>query len=791
MPAPDNIIPLGTTASFYDWFTSYNTSAVGKLNKMYVYDAKAGDGIGITFNPTTGGYTFSIASEISSGITFNGNIKFKGTVSLLSNVEVPNVSQSFAGNYTTISGFTVGSVVRITSTGGLTLASSNTREDAEAIGVVLNAGTSSSLVATFGKISGSTLVSNLVADVSGVFSTGCVYFLAENAKPGKVTVTEPTTSGLVSKPMVIATGIYEGILLPFRGQYIDIAGLSGASGGGFNTIVLPIITNVGETEANFKLRPGSIVAVSSTPKGDSYRSIGSNLYFYKANSTNSPSDMMGIVTNYVGTYAAGSTAYISLEPTGSLVEFSDLGWSTSLKDQGFIYIDSSGNPTATQSSNAFVGIAALNNFLFYPYRQTTTSLMASSTSTSETPVNVLVNGSLSIWQRKNRGDVTGVTWTSGITGGYFADRWCVLNENPNGQTFEIVRKNFNPSQTDVLGYPEYYFNFSGVTVGANNSFAIENRTEDARTNAGKEMIFSFYARNSSGATSQNFSPYVKQLRYSSDATAITYSNDIAITSPSWQRYTTSFTIPVPTGNTFDKNGYFAVGLRSKNSSLNADFAQFMLEESATESTPQIANIDEEYKKCSYYYQRSYGPKDITGSITVWTGQTLTSPVFMNSVAKCAEVNVTDLVNTNYQIQLPYRMRPSSNFEYYTSNTIPSISSSYAGIKFYSPYNGIENDAYNMTAGLNMSSTQGTVSKNLLEMFSAFGLDTSNATVPPASSYTTRTYYGGTLSPPITLTPIPNVDTSVNSIVVRLNQGYALFDRLAFHYEIDLDLNQGF
>jgi hypothetical protein len=91
----------------------------------------------------------------------------------------------------------------------------------------------------------------------------------------------------------------------------------------------------------------------------------------------------------------------------------------------------------------------------------------------------------------------------------------------------------------------------------------------------------------------------------------------------------------------------------------------------------------------------------------------------------------------------------------------------------------------------MSATQGTVSKNLVEMFGAFGLDPSNAYNPPASSYTTRTYYGGTLSPPLTIAPIPNVDKSVSTIAARLNQGYALFDRIAFHYEIDLDLNQGF
>jgi hypothetical protein len=591
--------------------------------------------------------------------------------------------------------------------------------------------------------------------------------------------------------MVIATGVYEGILLPYRGQYIDTAGLSGASGGGFNTIILPIKTNVGEVEADFKLRPGSIVAVSATSKTDSYQALSSNLYYYKATSANSPSDILGIVTNYVGSYAAGSTAYISLEPSGSVVEFDDLGWSTTLKDAGFIYINSSGNPTATQSGNSFVGIATLNNFLFYPQKQTTTSVLMPATTSSGASQNVLINGSLSVWQRKNRGDVTGVTWTSGGSGGYFADRWCVLNDNPSGQTFAIVRKNFDGSQTDVAGYPSYYFNITGTTAGSNKTFFIENRTEDARTNAGKEMIFSFYAKNPSGATSQYFSPYVKQLRYNSDSASITYSDEITITSTSWQRYTSSFTVPVPTGNTYDEAGYFAVGLKSNNASLNTDFAQFMLEESATESTPNKVDFSAEYEKCAYYYQRSYGPQDTTGSVTILSGQTLTSPVFIGALSNSVEISITDLSNTNYHISLPIRMKPSSNFEYYSANTIPSTNSSYSGIKYYSPYNGSENDAYNITAGLNMSATQGTVSKNLVEMFGAFGLDPSNAYNPPASSYTTRTYYGGTLSPPLTIAPIPNVDKSVSTIAARLNQGYALFDRIAFHYEIDLDLNQGF
>lgn len=789
MPAPDYITPLGSTASFYDWFNSYNTNALGKLNKMYVVTAAGGDGIGVTFNPTSGGHTFSIASTINGGITFNGTVNFNGSVSLLNNVLVGNVTNIFSGDYTTISGFTAGTVVRVTSAGGLTLAVASSRENAESIGIVTECNSTESKVVLIGKISGSTLTQNLLGIGSGNFSTGCVYFLS-GASAGKLIVNEPTEITQVSKPILIATGKDSGIVLPYRGQYLDVAGVCGGSGG-VNTIILPITSVSGETESEFLLRPGSVVATSLSQVDGSYTSPSSTLYYYKAAANDVSHNMLGVVTGYAGSYAEASTVYLVVNPVGSVVDFASLQWNSSLEDVGNISLDVNGNPEASLGPNTSIGLAFTNKFLFYPITYVSSiGGVSSLTTASAATKNFLINGSLAIWQRKDRGGVSGVTWTAGSSGGYFADRWCVLNDNPTGQTFSVVRKDFAKNQVSVAGYPDYYFNFTGVTVGA-NSFWIENRSQDARQNGGETLLLSFYARNNSGATTQYFRPYVKQYSYSGASPAISYGSDVLITSGSWARYETTLTVPIVSGSTFDNEGYFAVGLKAKQTTTNVDLAQFMLENTTSASTPEQIDIDNEYRKCAFYYQRSYAPKDITGSSTTWFGNSSVFVNYRNSIGNCAQIQVNDLINPRYDISLPIRMRASNLFSGGSSTTVPITGVIFNSIKVYSPYDGTQNDAFNISAGVNMKDTQGSSSKNLREMYAAFGLSTSNADIPPGSYYVNRSYAGGTLGTSISANPVPNVDGSVSNITVAIEQGYALFDKLAFHYEIDLDLNQGF
>lgn len=803
MPAPDNITTLGSTASFYDWFQSYNNNAVGKLNKMYVYNIYAGNGIGVTTDGQ-GGYTLSLTSVVSTGVTFSGDVIFSGNASFSSNIQIPNISQGFNGNFSS-SGVTLGRVVRVNSTGGLSLADASGRTSAEAIGVVTAFSTTSSTVSLVGKISGTTLTSEIL-EGGGVFSTGCVYFLSPNI-PGKVTTVEPTLNGKVSKPILIATKSDEAIVLPFRGQYIDLVGICGASGS-FNNIIVPI-KSLGESEANYKLKPGSIMAFSASAiTGVTlYQSSTSpSLYYYKARNNDATNSLLGIVNNYAAAPYSSTVDvvnYMDVRPFASVVEFDDLGWDSTLKNAGFIYLDSDGNPTLTANIYGPIGIASGENFLFYPLISQgqnkgpgpDTSGTYSLVSTQ--PKNQLINGSLEIWQRVAVGEVSG--YTTSATGGYFADRWCFINNYPGGQTLGIRRYSFSENQTDVAGYPSYYFNIQGTTKAANKTFFIENRKQDARNHANKQMTLSFYARNNTG-TGVTFTPYIRQYGSTYTSENLNDFTNIFISSASWQRYYSNILVPYPTGNTFSAESFLGVGIKAASSNFNVDFAQFMFEEGLTATKPDLIDADEEYKKCSFYYQRSYPRKTITGAHTVSINNTASDVGFLtNAQGFIGGGAVTGIVTSQPPIfvhTLPVKMRRSNIFverpEFYINNGVelPANLIELPNVRIFTPYTvdsnlnpiSSESTVYNYTANSVLSGTQGTNSLILVTLASYVGGN------PLAALGVVRNYQSNVTNLKAGL--VGNSDGSVSSVGIKLQQGYLMFDTIAFHYVIDLDMYQG-
>ena len=137
MSAFQSITPLGTTASFYDWFNSYNTNAVGKLNSIYISRPYNGDGITLDYNSTSGGYTFAFSGDVTRNTTFRGNVTVEGILTSASS-QFAGVAFGISGNYLS-AGVTTGKVLRVTATGGLTLAIANTATGAEVLGIALSA----------------------------------------------------------------------------------------------------------------------------------------------------------------------------------------------------------------------------------------------------------------------------------------------------------------------------------------------------------------------------------------------------------------------------------------------------------------------------------------------------------------------------------------------------------------------------------------------------------------------------------------------------------------------------
>lgn len=76
---------LGDT--FYEWMNVTNSSIISKLNNMSTYSVTGGDGISANVN-TSGLVEIEIASTITKGITFSGNVIFDGTVTTINSTNL-------------------------------------------------------------------------------------------------------------------------------------------------------------------------------------------------------------------------------------------------------------------------------------------------------------------------------------------------------------------------------------------------------------------------------------------------------------------------------------------------------------------------------------------------------------------------------------------------------------------------------------------------------------------------------------------------------------------------------
>ena len=222
-----SISNLTGTSTFYDWFLKENDEIIAKLNQIEVSGVTGGDGIGVSINTSSGLATISVggtSGSITRGITF------RGAVSFLGETVVPNASYKITGITTGTPGYTFGSVVRVT-TSGYTAAKANDPDAAEVVGVISSRTTTYSVVTVSGKIDG-----DFTGVAGATLSPGCVYFL-NPVVAGGITTSEPSTVGYISKPVIIGLGETAGMVIQYRGNYINEVG-TGLSG--TNKIIISI-----------------------------------------------------------------------------------------------------------------------------------------------------------------------------------------------------------------------------------------------------------------------------------------------------------------------------------------------------------------------------------------------------------------------------------------------------------------------------------------------------------------------------------------------------------------------
>lgn len=728
------ISELASNSTFYDWYLKENNEIISKLNLAQVSSVTGGDGVLVGLSASSGLVTLSIGGTsgvIVRGLTFSGSVAFEGEVI------VPNLSYKITGVTLGTSGYTFGSVVRITST-GYTLARANNPDNAEVVGVISTLSPTYSVVTLSGRIGG-----NFTTVSGGTLSPGCVYFL-DAATAGNITITEPSSIGQVSKPVIIGLGETAGMVVQYRGNYLNATN----TGGGITSLnrVYIAIPKSGNPQ-NFGFTAGSFLSFAPKLTGSTFFQkvltdtgrtaisnwflTGSKNYIYSLyepgtpywNLPNEEDFVIGMVetvqssganyvyqlitrgtsdvfpraiseassTNQAGTWAISGTTYTVgvIGPTGQLV-----------------YIDQNYNSSlyAPKYQVGFVFDRTDPNWLVNPRPITSESLTSSfrSTETPETLTNAnnyAFNGDFSIWQRST-GRKVAYTQQGTV---YFADNWVRRQsgfKTTASSEQSILRQTFTETDTNVEGNPQYYVDLKcleGVTTDVGTSlrptsavYRVGTIIENIEKFNGSNITVSFYAKN----TLPNYTANVYFARYNG-STLVSKENIGSISlQTAWTKHIVNYTVPALSSSTY-ANDFVEIGLDlnpiltraydnnvSRTTNVTVSLASMAIYDGTYVSPPhQFDEYSIKLKKAQRYYYTTYTDEQTEATSTMLTP---TEPVLNTYI-------FTFLPNMPFSVlKLPVPMR-----------TVPTT------VALYSPLTGSSNELYNYSANRDLKNTSGT------------------------------------------------------------------------------------
>ena len=215
--------------------------------------------------------------------------------------------------------------------------------------------------------------------------------------------------------------------------------------------------------------------------------------------------------------------------------------------------------------------------------------------------NNLLNGDFSVWQR-GTGTFTLTIPTFVMT----ADRWRA------GGAGNITRQSFVVGNS-IVGYEPAFFMRYTITANSLN-YEIMNRMEDVRTLAGQVATVSYWAKLSNGSDSMTILPrLVQDFGTGGSPSSVNATNLTAPTlTTSWQRFTSTITVPTISGKTLgtnnDSNLYLSFQVSNTGTGA-VDFWGVQVEagNTATPFTISGASLAQELYLCQRFYYRQTAP----------------------------------------------------------------------------------------------------------------------------------------------------------------------------------------
>ena len=230
--------------------------------------------------------------------------------------------------------------------------------------------------------------------------------------------------------------------------------------------------------------------------------------------------------------------------------------------------------------------------------------------------NLIVDGGFLVWDEG----------TSQTSSGYGSDTmW--LNQH-NGSSKTHTRQAFTIGQSDVPGNPLYFSRTSVASSAGSNNFVVKDqRMEDVTRLAGETVTLSFYAK--ADSSKDIATEFFQSFGIGGSATV----NGIGVTThnltTSWQRFTSTFTIPSVSGKTlgtslvylnlrfwFDSGSNFNASNNSLgHQSGDFDIANVKLEVGDTATDFGVLDVDATQKQVARYFERIVSSNSFTAVIS--------------------------------------------------------------------------------------------------------------------------------------------------------------------------------
>jgi len=730
------ISQLDSGSSFYDWFTKENNEIIAKLNAINTFTVEGGDGITAPI-ALTGKATISLSGTVSGGITFNGPVTFNNFSA------VPNIAVRVAGITAGVGGYTFGTPVRVffdtaTSSNKFEPARGNDPDQAEVMGVVSKITSTHSYVTIMGQIDGDFTAVNKRA--IGL-TAGWIYFL-DPGTTGAITDIEPNQTGQVSKPVIMGISGTSALVLQMRGNFLNSEGFSGGTGA-FDRIII----NTGGTEilTSNSIDIGSMVSLIALP-GSSRTGLQNAGYEVYGGIIGSdiPTDH-GLIASMTERSISWSVPPLSggvdIRSENTLGVVSDMfqiggnvfleitmfGYTDALRDfsVGTHYLNPlyDANDPASQSQYtklpseyvAFIkyatnGAIVANKARISPasnqFRSQSQTYITGDGATGglNQGINYLVNGNFEVWQR----DTTGRDSTNTSTGNMiFADMWRRHDEITGSdatKSYSIIRSEFDEYQGEIEGNPRYYIDVKALGLSAMGISGTSGGYSDydhlmlghvipgAKKFDLNNLNVKFY-----GKVSSNTYPIDVYFTRYSGASLINYTKiGTANLSGSWQPFTFNYPIQALENNGIDidlENDYCEVGVDliplmeqanisgiTLGQNLTVSMASFVATIGSSVPNAMYQDYNDQLEYCHQFYYTNYDKNQMIGSITLSDESTPTQNVESLYVYPTKACTL---------LKWPVKMR-----------TTPTVT-------LYSPFSGVQNDAYNKTTELDMRNTSGT------------------------------------------------------------------------------------